>query len=56
MRYMLAVLFLMFAIIEYNYGTSFCSTSNLITGNMWFMWLMMSLMCLDNFIKLIKKK
>lgn len=51
MNYILIPLFLIFALIEYQSGGSLCSVSNLITGNMWFMWIMMTLMCLDRCIQ-----
>lgn len=47
MKYVLFPLFLVFAYIEYHSGTNICSVSGTVLGDMWFMWLMMALMCSD---------
>jgi hypothetical protein len=42
-KYVWTPLFLVFAIYEYFYGNSgFCGTTQ-VTGQMWFMWLMMAI-------------
>lgn len=51
MKYVLMPVFLVFAYIEYHSGPSICASSDTVLGDMWFMWLMMAIMCADSYIK-----
>lgn len=55
MKYCLMPLFLVFAYIEYYSIPGICSDSGTVLGKMWFMWLMMALMCSDNYVNLVCK-
>lgn len=53
MRYVFTPLFLLFAFIEYG-TTTFCGGYSIV-GTMWFMWIMMALMCCECYVEKIRK-
>ena len=54
MKCIFAPIFLMLTWLEYNSST-LCGSNN-ITGQMWFMWLMMAFMCSECYVELIVRK
>lgn len=53
--YIWTPIFLILSVVEFNSPTGFCGSLN-ITGQMWFMWLLMALSASGKWIDLIEKR